>query len=56
MYPLTATELGDDFDLEQVLQYGTIPLIRVSDDRREVLESYTQLYLREDDGGGGGGA
>lgn len=48
MHPLTATELGDDFDLDQVLQYGTIPLIWVSDGRREALESYTQLYLREE--------
>ena len=48
MYPLTAAELGDDFDLDQVLRYGTIPLIWVSDGRREALESYTQLYLREE--------
>ncbi len=48
MYPLTAAELGDDFDLDQVLQYGTIPLVWVSDERREALESYTQLYLREE--------
>ncbi len=48
MQPLTAAELGDDFDLEQVLQYGTIPLIWVSDGRREALESYAQLYLREE--------
>ena len=48
MYPLTATELGDDFDLDQMLRFGTIPLIWVSDSRRESLESYTQLYLREE--------
>lgn len=48
MSPLTAAELGEDFDLYQVLQYGTIPLIWVSDERREALESYTQLYLREE--------
>ena len=48
MYPLTADELGDDFDLDQVLRYGTIPLVWVSDERRETLESYTQLYLREE--------
>ena len=27
---------------------GTIPLVWVSDERREVLESYVQLYLREE--------
>ncbi|MXZ07741.1 MAG: ATP-binding protein [Acidimicrobiia bacterium] len=48
MYPLTANELGDDFDLDQVLRYGTIALIWDSESRRETLESYTQLYLREE--------
>ena len=40
MYPLTPAELGDDFDLDAALQWGTIPLVWVSDERREVLESY----------------
>ena len=48
IYPLTAAELGNDFNLDQVLRYGTIPLVWVSDRRREVLESYTHLYLREE--------
>ena len=48
MFPLTATELGDDFDLDQVLRHGTIALVWDSENRRETLESYTQLYLREE--------
>ncbi len=48
MYPLIPSELGGDFDLDDVLQFGTIPLVWTADDRREVLESYTQLYLREE--------
>ena len=48
MYPLTPAELGGDFDLDETLRFGTIPLVWVADDRREVLESYTQLYLREE--------
>ena len=48
MYPLTPAELGDDFDLDDALRFGTIPLVWAADDRREVLESYTQLYLREE--------
>ena len=48
MYPLTPAELGDDFDLDGVLRFGTIPLVWAAEDRREVLESYTQLYLREE--------
>ena len=48
MHPLTPAELGDDFALDDALRYGTIPLIWTAPDRREVLESYTQLYLREE--------
>jgi len=48
MFPLTATELGADFDLDRALRYGTIPLVWTSEDRRRVLQSYTQLYLREE--------
>ena len=48
MHPLTPAELGDDFDLDDALRYGTIPLVWTATDRREVLQSYTQLYLREE--------
>lgn len=48
MHPLAPAELGDDFNLDDALRYGTIPLIWTASDRREVLQSYTQLYLREE--------
>ena len=48
MYPLVPGELGADFKLDDVLRYGSIPLVWTAEDRREVLESYTQLYLREE--------
>ena len=48
MYPLTAAELGEDFNLDDALRYGTIPLVWAANDRREVLGSYTHLYLREE--------
>lgn len=48
MYPLVPQELGADFNLEDVLRHGSIPLVWTSDNRREVLESYVQLYLREE--------
>ncbi|MCY4489741.1 MAG: ATP-binding protein [Deltaproteobacteria bacterium] len=48
MYPLVPMELGADFNLEDVLAYGSIPLVWTAEGRREVLESYTQLYLREE--------
>ena len=48
MFPLTAAELGEDFDLDRVLQYGSVPLVWSSGEPREVLEAYGQLYLREE--------
>jgi len=48
MHPLTAAELGDDFSLDEALRFGTVPLVWTAPDRRAVLESYAQLYLREE--------
>ena len=48
MHPLTPAELGGDFELGAALDTGTVPLVWVSEDRRAVLESYVQLYLREE--------
>ena len=48
MHPLTPAELGGDFNLDDALRYGTIPLVWTAPDRREALQSYTQLYLREE--------
>ncbi len=48
-YPLVAKEVGDDFELGQILQYGLLPKI-MSDSRYavEVLEAYTQTYLTQE--------
>ena len=48
MHPLTPAELGNDFDLDAVLDTGTIPLVWVAEERHQVLESYVRLYLREE--------
>ena len=48
MFPLTAAELGADFNLDRVLRYGSVPLVWSSDEPGEVLEAYGQLYLREE--------
>ena len=48
MFPLTAAELGADFDLDRVLRYGSIPLVWTSDTPDAVLEACAQLYLREE--------
>ena len=48
MFPLTPEELGDDFDLEQTLEIGALPLVLDSDAPPETLGAYVQLYLREE--------
>lgn len=48
MYPLVPAELGDDFDLERVLRFGSIPLVWQADDPRATLDAYVQLYVREE--------
>lgn len=48
MLPLVPAELGDDFDLERVLRFGSIPLVWQADDARATLEAYVQLYVREE--------
>jgi predicted AAA+ superfamily ATPase len=45
MHPLLPEEMGEDFDLEQVLRWGSIPVIWAAPDRRDALEAYAQLYL-----------
>ena len=50
MYPLTPAEMGADFDIEDALRHGTIPVVCTAspEERRDVLNSYVQLYLREE--------
>ena len=48
LYPLTPEELGKDFRLEEVLRYGSLPLVWQSQTKRDTLQAYVQLYLREE--------
>jgi predicted AAA+ superfamily ATPase len=48
MFPLVPEELGDDFSMASVLRHGSVPLVWTSRDKRQTLESYVQLYLREE--------
>ncbi len=48
LYPLVPAELGEHFDLERVLRFGSIPLVWQADDPRATLEAYVQLYVREE--------
>jgi predicted AAA+ superfamily ATPase len=48
MHPFLPSELGEDFDLQRVLRWGSIPLIWESPDRDQSLKAYVQLYLKEE--------
>lgn len=52
LFPLTHLELGTKFDLDKVLQWGTLPRLwdkAISDlDRELFLKAYTQTYLKEE--------
>ena len=48
MYPLTAPELGSDFDLEKSLLYGHLPSVFSADDPAAYLSAYVKTYLREE--------
>lgn len=48
MHPLSATETGQDFDLERAVRFGQLPAIAASKAPHEYLKSYVQTYLREE--------
>ena len=48
MHPLTRAELGNDFDLDNSLLRGHLPLAQSAPDPRLFLKSYVQSYLREE--------
>lgn len=51
LYPLTHVELGDRFDLEASLAFGTLPDVALENDdieKRRFLSAYVQTYLKEE--------
>lgn len=48
MSPLLPQELGSDFDLREVLRFGSLPVIWQSPSKRESLDAYVQSYLKEE--------
>lgn len=48
MHPLTVTEQGDAFRLEDSLQYGHLPARFTEADPAKYLQDYVQTYLREE--------
>ncbi len=48
LHPLTALELGKDFDLKRALRWGSLPLSCTSEKPQDYLNSYAATYLREE--------
>jgi len=48
LFPLTARELGPDFNLKKALRFGTLPMAVTSEDPKKYLESYVNTYLKEE--------
>jgi len=51
LFPFSCIELGDAFQLEQVLQWGLLPKIyqlENEDEKRQFLQAYALTYLKEE--------
>lgn len=50
-FPLTAAEMGSDFDVDRVLRYGGLPAVQTEPDagvRTELLEAYAASYVAQE--------
>ena len=48
MHPFVPEELGTQFDLEESLRCGLLPIVWDSASKEETLAAYAQLYLKEE--------
>jgi predicted AAA+ superfamily ATPase len=48
LHPFMATELGVDFNLQEALQFGSLPLVNQAPNKEAVLQAYISLYLKEE--------
>ncbi len=51
LHPLTHRELGEDFNLEHALRFGTLPKLfqlQQIEEKKEFLRTYAQTYLKEE--------
>lgn len=48
MHPFVPEELGEQFDLQETLRYGSLPIVWASPARQETLSAYARLYLKEE--------
>lgn len=51
LYPFSSFELGEAFNLEDALRWGTLPAIskmKTDDEKMRFLQAYSQTYLKEE--------
>jgi predicted AAA+ superfamily ATPase len=48
MHPFVPEELGDRFNLEEALRFGSLPVVWDSASKEETLAAYALLYLKEE--------
>jgi len=48
MHPFVPEEIGEQFDTEEALRYGLLPIVMDSIDKQETLSAYAQMYLKEE--------
>ena len=48
LHPFMAAELGHDFKIETALEQGLLPIVLGARNKRETLNAYIDLYLREE--------
>ena len=48
MHPLVPAELGEAFSLETVITVGSLPVIWQAPSRRDALQAYVRMYLKEE--------
>lgn len=48
LHPFVPEELGASFSLASMLEWGALPIVWAAADRRDVLEAYVQMYLKEE--------
>ena len=48
MHPLTAEELGSDFNLLESLRFGTLPAIYKEENKKKYLDSYVTTYILQE--------
>ena len=48
MHPFLAAEIGDSFDIDTALQLGMLPIVLDAGNPADVLDSYSEIYVREE--------